>query len=491
MTEIATSTSGRSRFGLSLPLLVGLGVYTQVLVHGDRVIGDPDTYWHIAVGRWILAHGAVPHEGIFSATMAHAPWVAHEWLAEIALAGLFDLSGWTGLVAASALCVAIALAMLLRHLLRDLDPVHALIATGLAYFLAISHVLARPHIFTLPILVAWVAALVRARGEDRAPSLWLALLMTLWANLHGGYIFGLGLAALLGGEAVLLAADWPARRRAARGWAVFGGLSVVAALITPFGLDGLLLPLRMSQMSVALAHLTEWGSPDFQSFQPIELWIMVVLFAAFTAGWRLPPTRALLLLLLLHMSLQHSRFGEELGFCTPLLAAAALAPQLAGGSVGMLDRLMAALARPARAGGIALAGALVLAISLFLLRSGGVHPASDFTPAAALAAVRADHVEGPVFNDYNFGGYLIFSGVAPFIDGRAELYGNAFLKRYAEATLPLADKLSRLLAEYRVAWTLLPPNRPAVGLLDHLPGWRRLYADDIAVVHVRDTRQVR
>ena len=198
--------------------------------------------------------------------------------------------------------------------------------------------------------------------------------------------------------------------------------------------------------------------------------------------------RALLLLLLLHMSLQHARFGEELGFCAPLLAAAALAPQLAAGSVGALDRVMAALARPARAGGIALAGALVLAISFFLLRSGDVHPASDFTPAGALAAVRAGHVEGPVFNDYNFGGYLIFSGVAPFIDGRAELYGNAFLKRYAEATLPMPDKLPQLLAEYGVAWTLLPPNRPAVVLLDHLPGWRRLYADEIAVVHVRDTR---
>src|SRR5437588_6990483 len=125
MTETATSASGRSRFGLSLALLVGVGVYAQVIGHGDRVLGDPDTYWHIAVGRWILAHGAVPHEGIFSATMLHAAWVAHEWLAEIVLAGLFDLSGWTGLVAAAALCVAVALAMLLRELLRDLDPVHA------------------------------------------------------------------------------------------------------------------------------------------------------------------------------------------------------------------------------------------------------------------------------------------------------------------------------------------------------------------------------
>ena len=89
MAEIATSTPGRSRFGLSLPLLLALGVYTVSLI-GGKILSDPDTYLHIAVGRWIIAHRAVPHEGIFSATLPQAPWVAHEWLAEVVLAGLFD-----------------------------------------------------------------------------------------------------------------------------------------------------------------------------------------------------------------------------------------------------------------------------------------------------------------------------------------------------------------------------------------------------------------
>ena len=180
---------------------------------------------------------------------------------------LFDHFGWTGLVIAAAFCVAAALAMLLRVLLRTLAPVHAMIATVLACGLAIPHALSRPHIFTLPILVAWVAALVRARSEDRAPSLWLAPLMVLWANLHGGYMFGLVLAALLAGEAVLAAPDWRSRLGAARGWGLFGAWSLVAALITPFGIDGLLLPFRLTQMSYALGQLTEWQSPNFQKLR--------------------------------------------------------------------------------------------------------------------------------------------------------------------------------------------------------------------------------
>src|SRR6266581_9368992 len=114
MTGPAISASGRRRFGISLPLLFGLVVYVQILSRSDRVLGDGDTYWHIAVGRWIIAHRAVPNSGIFSATMPDAPWVAHEWLGEIILATLYDHFGWAGLVAAAGLCVAAALATLLR-----------------------------------------------------------------------------------------------------------------------------------------------------------------------------------------------------------------------------------------------------------------------------------------------------------------------------------------------------------------------------------------
>src|SRR5205807_3679100 len=94
----ATRAVGRSRYGLSLPLIFALGVYAVIAGHGGAVLHDPDTYLHIAVGRWIIAHGVVPHHGIFSATMASAPWVAHEWLGEVLLAALFDAFGWAGLV---------------------------------------------------------------------------------------------------------------------------------------------------------------------------------------------------------------------------------------------------------------------------------------------------------------------------------------------------------------------------------------------------------
>ncbi|MBV8507097.1 MAG: hypothetical protein JOZ11_14980 [Alphaproteobacteria bacterium] len=488
MRICATPALGRSRYGLSLPLIFGLGVYALIAGHGGAVLHDPDTYLHIGVGRWIIEHRALPHHGIFSGTMAQAPWVAHEWLGEVLLAWMFDTFGWAGLVAVTAFCVAVAMAMLLRQLLRSLVPVHAMIATSLAVILAIPHVLARPHVFTLPILVAWVAGLVTARSEARTPAAWLVALMALWANLHGGYLFGLALTGLLATEAVLLAPDWRTRRRAAGGWAFFGALAVGAALLTPYGVAGLLLPFRLAEMSFAMGQLVEWRSPDFQSFEPLELWLAVVLFAGFALGWRLPLTRLFMLLLLLHMALQHRRHGELVGLVAPLLLAPALASQLraltAGRSAGPVDRSLAELAKPASLRGVALAGAALAALSAAMLH-GAATRTDVAVPTAALAAVEAAHVTGPVLNDYGFGGYLIFAGIPPFIDGRAELYGDEFIRRYVQAMLLESDELPKLLDQYGIVWTLIAPERPAALLLDHLPGWLRLYADDDAVVHVR------
>jgi hypothetical protein len=494
MTVVAISSAARSRFGVSLPLLLGLLVYSTVIRAGGMLINDGDPYWHIAIGRWIIAHRAVPTRDIFSFSMSGAPWEPPEWLSEIAMAWLYDNFSWAGLVAASGLSMAIAVMLVMRALLHSLPPVIATIGGVLCWCISLSLLAARPPIFALPILVAWTVGLVAARNQDRAPSPVLALLMVFWANLHPSYIIGLGLMALLAGEAILLAPDWPSRVRAARGWGLFGVLSIAAAVITPFGIDGLALPFKLTDMSFTSTIVPEWKSPNFQGLNPLELWLMLLLFAGLSLGWRLPPIRVGIVLLLLHMALIHARHVLLVGFVGPLLLAPALAPQLRVRSgdhpAAPIDRVMAELAKPANAIGIAVVGALVLAVSAAGLRGGAISPIIAM-PERALATVATHNIEGPVLNDYTFGGYLMFRGVKAFIDGRYLPYGDAFMRRFYEATQVPEGQLPGLLSEYGITWTLLPPTYPAVVLLDHLPGWRRLYADDIAVVHVRDNQEAR
>ncbi|TXJ17581.1 MAG: hypothetical protein E6Q28_07910, partial [Afipia sp.] len=92
-----------------------------------------------------------------------------------------------------------------------------------------------------------------------------------------------------------------------------------------------------------------------------------------------------------------------------------------------------------------------------------------------------------VLNDYDFGGYLIWSGIPVAIDGRTELYGERFMVELDDAmTLKSPDALFNLLTSQRIDATLLRRQTPAAQLLDHVDGWRKVFADENAVAHVRD-----
>jgi len=110
---------------------------------------------------------------------------------------------------------------------------------------------------------------------------------------------------------------------------------------------------------------------------------------------------------------------------------------------------------------------------------------TEIAPERALEAATRAGITGPVFNDFDFGGYLIFKGVPTLVDGRIDLYGDDFLRAYAAALDDTGDALPRYLDRYRITWALLEPGRPSAAALDRLPGWQRLYGDDIAVVYAR------
>ena len=91
-----------------------------------------------------------------------------------------------------------------------------------------------------------------------------------------------------------------------------------------------------------------------------------------------------------------------------------------------------------------------------------------------------------MLNGYTFGGPLILAGIKPYIDGRADLYGDAFVSDYNEITQGDGAKFNRAVERYGIRWTMLPPsNKRLIEELDQSPRWRRLYADQWAVVHVR------
>ena len=106
-----------------------------------------------------------------------------------------------------------------------------------------------------------------------------------------------------------------------------------------------------------------------------------------------------------------------------------------------------------------------------MIKLAGIQPPTDTTPVAALEFAQREKLQGPVFNDYDFGGFLIHAGVPTFIDGRGELFGGDFIKRYADAIkLRGDDPLGLMLDRHCIEWTLLHNDQPANKLLELLPG---------------------
>lgn len=457
----------------ALGAIVGAFVFCATLVSRAQVLATQDLYLHISIGRWILANGRIPDHDVFSGSMPGVPWVAHEWLAALAWALLHDHLGWGGVLGLTALALALAVAVLTQDVARTLGPIGALAAAVLAWGMTVNHLVARPHVLALPLMVIWMVAHVRARRDERIPTYALLPVMILWANLHGSFMFGLVFSVLFALEAVFEADSLQRSRAAALRWSAFIAAAVVAAALTPHGPAGLLFPFRLVGMKAALANIGEWDASSLLNNAPLIFWCLLLVFLSLWQGVRLPVTRLAMLVLLLYMAFAHLRHSELLGFAAPILVQHAVAQQFS------LGTSWGALARPAIRRSIVAIALAAAGIAVVVLGR-GIERTDRFTPAAALAAVEARRIHGPVFNAYNFGGYLVFRGYAPFVDGRADMYGNEFMSKFLAL-----DELPGLLERYRIAWTILEPTNPRTPVMDALPGWRRVHADALAVVHVR------
>jgi hypothetical protein len=461
-------------------LWIGAGIYLLLLFRGNDLLNDPDMFWQLKVGQRILESHALPYVDIYSFTRAGAPWISTSWLSQILFAKAYGLCGWAGVVILAAAAAAAAFSLFVRRLRRDLPPLYCALIALVAFSLAAQHILARPHVLAMPVMVAWIGGLIAASDRRVPPSWWLLPLMALWANLHGSFVLGLVLIGPVALDAIWNVA--PSERVSlARRWFVFGLCALAASCLTPYGWRSLAAAKDILELGVLLSHIAEWAPVSFAQVGLFEACMMLMIGAALWRGVRLSPPRILLALGLLHMGLSHVRNVEVFALLTPLVLAAPLSRQF--GRANVID---------GGANRTPLAFAIVAAVALAAVTWGAVStlqfgPRGATMPSAALAALK-DRNASRVLNDYNFGGAMIWRGMAPFVDGRTELYGEAFgIDTFDALSLRRPDTLLALLARYHIDATLLAPETPAARLLDHLDGWTKIFADETAVVHVRST----
>ena len=463
---------------------------------------DGDLGRHIRVGETMLAERSLFHQDRFSHTMDGQPFVPYEWLSEVAFAGAHRVAGLDGVLLLTGLVLAATYALLDRFLNRSgVSPLGSFVVAIAAGLAGAIHWLARPHIFTL--LGALGTLWLLERGGRRAP--WIAGgLFALWANLHGGFLYGLVLIALyLAGDLLeAIAARGSSTAGAGlrrRGWTLAGALA--GTMLTPAG------PALLAHVSGYLGksylvdNTAEYQSPDFHlAYGRIFLVVLCGAIAGLALAGRRPSFPRLLAILanvaFALVSLRNIPLFAVVAL--PLVAIHLAESRLAWAALDRLSAGFAAGAGSAARGAWSLAAAALLLLAALAGRSSGESRllGARFDPAVfpveAVERARAAGLSGNVFNEFAWGGYLLYAWPERkvFIDGQTDFYGEALTQEYADLRAARIDWAARL-SRRDISMVILPPDAPLVEHLSRTPGWRTWYADGTATILVADPGEAR
>ena len=391
-----------------------------------RSVADPDIWWHLRTAEWILQHHGAPRVDLYSSSNAGQPWAAYSWLFEVLTFKLFQFFGLRG-VLGYTVAMVLAIVAALRHLIARLQPDFSLvILLTLASFFAMGHVYTpRPWLFTFLFFILEVDILMQVRRTGRVRELvWLPLIFALWANIHIQFIDGLLVLGLAVAEALL------ARRKPGDGtaltipaaFAVLGG-SVLATLFNPYGWHIYRVAYDLASQPGVMDKIQELQAIPFRGFLDY-----LVLFFALAATASLAYTRRFPVFetgLLMFGAFVSFRSQRDV-FVIATASAVILASTLPGRhSPVRLSRFAATYAAVAAAL-IALAGFRLLGVT----NDGLEKRVAASLPVDAVNAIRARGYAGPVFNDFTWGGYLIWSLRMPVsLDGRTTVYGDKAIDR--------------------------------------------------------------
>jgi hypothetical protein len=482
--SITNSVTTRSVARGLVPLCAGAGVYLFFLSAGEILLRDSDSMWQIKVGQWILEHGAMPTTDVFSFTHYGEPWISSSWLSQVLYAIVYGQGDWAGPVILTSIAIGMSIAIFLHLLSPYFDSARAILIAALALLMSATHFFARPHVLAFPVMVAFLGGLMAAADRRTYPSWFLLPLMALWANLHGGFVLGLALIGPIGLEA-LWSAEPDRRLRLAVRWGLFGLAALAASCVTPYGWKTLLGATKILSLGKLLSLIWEWMPVDFSQFTFFEAALLGLIGLAFYRKLTLSVPRILLLLGLIWMALTHVRNIEVFAFIAPLVLAKPIAEQW-GTAPAAECRFGETRSTPF----VTIMAAIAIVVGGWATTTmfAAQHPfvfLPSVTPVAAVDVLQQRHASR-VFSTAPFGGYMVTRNMKVFIDGRAELYGEQYVMDYFEATEARnVGQLLGLLDKYQIDATLLNPTSPAGYALDHVKGWKRLYKDKFAVIHVR------
>jgi hypothetical protein len=472
---------------------------------GKNMLADADTGYHIRAGDYILETRTVPKHDIFSYHSPPLSWTAHEWLSEVVMAALHRISGLTGVVIFFSLLISLTYALLFRYMrVYKRNIVFDVLIILLALVSSQIHWLARPHIFSLFLMVVWYHLLDSYQNDRGGRLVLLPLIMLLWVNLHGGYLTGFLLTGvyLLGNLVGYFRSGEEERERSFRkvkclGYVIIACLLV--SLVNPYGYRILLFPFRLVTDRYIMDNVNEFLSPNFHHPMPFKYLLLLFITILAISKRPLDFIEVVLVLLFTNMSLFSARYIPLFAIVVaPIMSKQAdsmvtIAPE--SGWISSLKKRAGRIAKidsNAKGYGWPVAGVLMV---LFLVAAGGIEFRFDgkIKPVAAVEFLMKEHIDGHMYDNDEFGDYLIYATYPRykvFFDGRSDMYGAERLKEYQKLTI-FGPGWEELVEKYDFRWFFIGSDSVLTRYLLVRPEWRLIYSDNVANIHVKNSEENR
>jgi hypothetical protein len=483
----------------SIPAIVFILLATLIPVALQKPMlnSDGDLARHLRHGRYMLEHGELIRADPFSFTRPGAPFIGFEYGSQLLYALAERVGGLPGVAILAGLLIALTYALLTDFLLSHrVEPLLACVTVALAIALGAEHWTARPHLFSSFAVVILLAML--ERGPGRGPALTTAVLFLVWANLHGGFVYGWILIALyLGGSLAELIwgtdrAVWGERVR------YYGTMlisSVVATLLNPHGLELHQHLLGFFGKPFLRDNTAEFASPNFhEPAGKVFLAVLLVCLVTLTLHRR-RPTLAHLFVICAGIA-----FALMAVRNIPLFGLTAL-PILAL----HLDSLWRRLPDPrgvrarfettaqSTATLIWMIPAVVLIVTLALGRGrlGSAQLIRDefdatVFPVAAVSRAREHELKGRLYHEFAWGGYLLYAWPQQriYIDGGTDFFGEDLFREYSMIKGMAPGWRDRLRA-HDISLLLLRREAPLSHQIARDGTWNMWYCDSLAVMFRR------
>jgi hypothetical protein len=462
-------------------------VYTSLGVIVMRPIVDPDVFWHIRTGQWIVEHRAVPWLDPFTSYGVGRPWIAYNWLFEIVLYGLHRVMGFFGpllYVVVLSVAITIAIQALIARYVHRFTRTCALTAIGLG---AMGPLL-MPRSYLVSILFFLIELYVLLAVRDDGRTRWLLILppmFVLWANVHIQFIYGLmllGLAMVDAGVDRLVPERFTgARVRSAplRPLILATLACAAATLVTPYHVYLYESIIEIARQTGIYNWNVELMAMDFR--QPANFLLLgLALGAAFALG-RSARLDVFMTLLLIIGAMSAFRSRRDVWLVG--VPALAIIARSAPGSVRTRVRLT--WPRLAVVTAATLAIFVGLAVRRDLSPRGLESAIAAEYPAGAAQTVESRGYPGPLFNHYDWGGYLIWRlpQLPAMMDGRSNLHGDERIRRSISTWTGGREWATD--PELAAAKLVIAPiNHALTSLLRRDPRFNLTYEDDVAAVFV-------